>query len=141
MADSMAAVMRRVKNYFECEKIEGTFTITGGMLEPMPEAPYVAISGSRWHRGIFPAGQFPDDRPDESFDGVVWGLDPPPDFLAICEQIDDYASKRAAGAPQSESFGDYSYSMGSASGGLPGAMEAFDSLLAPYRRMFTEVDV
>lgn len=142
MTVSIAAVMRRVRNFFERESIEGTFTITDGVLEPVPDAPYIAITGSSRYDGVWPSGDLPTDRPDETFSGKVWGLHPPDDFLAICSQIGEYAAKRPAGAPQSESFGDYSYSMGSAADGLSGSWEnVFALSLFPYRRMYTEVNV
>lgn len=155
MAVSIAAVMRRVRNFFERERIDGTFTITGGVLEPMPDAPYIAISGSAWHDGVFPRDALTGEKDvvdrlaiaqglekDETFSGKVWGLHPPDDFIAICDQIGEYASKRPAGSPQSESFGDYSYTMGSAADGLSGSWEnVFAASLLPFRRMYTEVDV
>lgn len=130
--------MRRVRNFFERERIEGTFTITGGVLAPLPDAPFIAISGSRWHDGVFPIGALPGDMPDEIFDGKVWGLHPPSDFLALCEAISAYDEKNPIGAYQSESFGPYSYTRGTAGNGWEAA---FAGQLLPYRRMFTEVDV
>ena len=155
MAISIAAVMRRVRNFFERERIEGTFTIADGVLAPMPDAPYIAISGSAWHDGVFPrdalAGS--DDaadqltieqglEKDETFDGKVWGLHPPSDFLALCEAISEYDAKNPVGAYQSESFGQYSYTRGNVGGTAGNGWEAaFAGQLLPYRRMFTEVDV
>lgn len=142
MAVSIAAVMRRVRNFFERERIDGTFTISGGMLEPLPDAPYIAISGSAWHDGVFPAGTLPETGHDEQFDGKVWGLHPPSDFLAMCESISEYDAKNPVGAYQSESFGGYSYTRGNVGGTAGDGWEAaFAGQLAPYRRMFTEVDV
>lgn len=157
MAVSIAAVMRRVRNFFERERIEGTFTITGGMLEPMPDAPYIAVSGSAWHDGVWSrkllTGELADGdeihqmvqsalaEHDETFDGKVWGLHPPDDFLEICEDISNYDAKNPIGAYQSESFGQYSYTRPTISGAGIGWEAAFGMQLAPYRRMFTEVDV
>lgn len=155
MAVSIAAVMRRVRNFFERECIEGAFTITGGVLEPLPDAPYIAISGSAWHDGVFPRDALTgsDDvvdqlaiaqglEKDETFDGKVWGLHPPSDFLELCEAINDYDAKNPVGAYQSESFGAYSYTRASVGGTAGNGWEAaFAGQLLPYRRMFTEVDV
>lgn len=142
MAVSMAAVMRRVRNFFERECIEDTFTITGGVLEPVPDAPYIAISGSAWHDGVFPAGPLPEPGHDEAFDGKVWGLHPPDDFIALCDEINAYNDKNPIGAPQSESFGAYSYTRGSTGSAAGNGWEAaFAGQLLPFRRMFTEVDV
>lgn len=155
MAVSIAAVMRRVRNYFERERIDGTFTISGGVLEPMPDAPYIAISGSAWHDGVWPRDALDgahdaDDQlaletqteQNETFDGKVWGLHPPADFLDLCEEIVAFDAKRPAGSPQSEKYGDYSYSMANANSYYAGSWEdVFSGQLAPFRRMFTEVDV
>lgn len=148
MAVSIAArqnwpqiVMRLVRNFFERERIEGTFTVSGGVLEPMPDAPYIAISGSAWHDGVFPAGPLPETGHDERFAGKVWGLHPPDDFLALCEEISSYDAKNPVGAPQSESFGAYSYTRASGGTAGNGWEAAFACRLLPYRRMYTEVSV
>lgn len=129
-------VMRRVHNYFERERVEGVFTVAGGVLEPMPDAPYIAVSGSRWHDGVCPAGALPEADRSEVFTGTVWGLHPPADFLALCGEISDYAQKHPVGAPRSESFGAYRYEASP-----EGWEAAFAGRLAPFRRMFTEVNV
>lgn len=140
MSVSIAAVMRRVRNFFEREKIEGTFAISGGMLTPSPNAPYWAISGSARYDGVWPENKLPIDRADETFEGTVWGLHPPDDFLALFEAIKAYDANCPAGSLQSESFGDYSYTRGGAgSNGGFGWESVFDTLLTPYRHMFTEV--
>lgn len=140
MAVSIAAVMRRVRNFFEREKIEGTFAISGGMLTPSPNAPYWAISGSARYDGVWPEKQLPIDRENETFEGVVWGLHPPEDFLQLCEEIQAYDQKNPMGALQSETFADYSYTRASAGSSAGGGWEsAFEARLIPYRRMFTEV--
>lgn len=138
MAVSITAVMRRVRNFFERERIEGTFTITGGVLAPLPDAPYIAISGSAWHDGVFPIGPLPETGHDETFDGKVWGLHPPDDFIDLCRDVSAYDEKNPVGAPQSESFGAYSYTRSNAGIGWEAA---FAGKLLPFRRMFTEVDV
>ena len=138
MAVTVAAVMRQIHHFFERERIDGTFVIAGGALTPLPDAPFVAVSGSSRHDGIFPRGELPDDPQDETFDGTVWGLHPPADFLALCQEISDYDDKNPVGAMRSESFGAYGYARGDGAGS--GWEAAFDQRLAPYRRMFTEVN-
>lgn len=146
MAISIERVMRRVRNYFQRGYTEGTFAITGNVLSPAPSAPWVKISGSAYHDGVYECCSgylqgVPEGRQDETFTGVVWMLYPPDDFLALCEEIRDYDQKNPVGALQSETFGDYSYNRGSgANGGTMSWETAFAAHLAPYRRMFTEVD-
>lgn len=146
MAVDVAAVMRQTRNYFEREKMEGVFSISGGVLSPAPKAPYVCIQGSAFCDGVWRLaggmliaedGLF---SPEETFEGVVWGLHPPNRFLALCEQISAYEEKNPAGALQSESFGDYSYTRASGQSGAQGWSSAFWLQLLPYRRMFTEVE-
>lgn len=147
MAISIEAVMRRVKNFFTRrgeQPYSGEISITGNVLTPAPSALWVAIRGSLYHDGVYQCVNgylqgVPEGRPDETFVGVVWQLYPPDDFLALCEEINSYDQKNPVGAYQSESFGDYSYTRGTGSGGVMTWEQAYASALAPYRRMFTEV--
>lgn len=128
MSVSVAAVMRQVNNYFER---------TSGTLAAVADAPYVAVEGL----GIFPSGEVPDGLRAPGADAQAhslpaWGLYPPADFLALCEEIAAYEAAHPAGAPRSESFGAYRYE---ADGG--GWEAAFAPRLSRYRRMFTEVNV
>ncbi len=140
MEVSIAAVMRHVHNYFERGFIDGEFTVSGGVLNPMPRAPYVAITGSVWHDGVYRIDEL-REQPEETFVGRVWALHPPDDFIRMCEQIATYDEQNPAGALQSESFGEYSYARASCQNGVIGWQTAFAQQLVPYRRMFTEVNV
>lgn len=147
MAVSIAAVMRRVRNYFERGYREGTFSIVGNVLSPAVDAPMIAVTGSKYHDGVYASVNgimqgVESVKPDETFDGIVWKLYPPDDFLQLCEQISKYDDKNPVGAFASESFGDYSYTRGTdGKGGVAGWNNAFAASLASYRQMFTEVDV
>lgn len=146
MAISMERVMKRIRNYFQRGYTEGEFAITGNVLAPAPSAPFVAIRGSAYHDGVYECcngylGGMPDGKQDETFTGVVWHLHPPDDFIALCEEIARYDEKNPAGAMHSETFGDYSYTRGTnGSGAVTAWDQAFAASLAPYRKMFTEVD-
>lgn len=149
MAISIEAVMRRIKNFFNRRgepPYMGEISITGSVLTPAPSAPWVAIRGSTYHEGVYRCDSgvlqgIPEGRPDETFTGVVWKLYPPDDFLALCEEISSYDQKNPVGAYRSESFGEYSYTRGTgSSGGVMTWEQAYASALAPYRRMFTEVE-
>lgn len=145
MAISMENVMRRVRNYFQRGYTEGTFDITGNVLSPAPAAPWVAIRGSLYHDGVYRCTDgvlqdMPEGRMDERFTGVVWHLHPPDDFVSLVEDINAYDAKNPAGAYQSESFGDYSYTRPSgANGGVMSWETAYADALRPYKRMFSEV--
>lgn len=138
MTETVAAVMRHCNNYFEREKVEGDFVIDGdGVLSPDLDAPYIAIKGSRYHDGVHAAGNVPSG-PQELFHGEVYGLCPPPAFIALCGEIKGFEGKHPTGAPVSESFGGYSVSYRDGAETWQGA---FAQRLRPYMRMFTEVGV
>ena len=147
MAVSIAAVMRHCRNFFEVGYLDGVFCITGNALPDAKDAHYVYISGSMYRDGVWEicngylTGKSIEGLEDEEFDGRVWLLAPPIDFLETCKTIAEYEEKNPVGAMQSESFGEYSYTRQSLSGtnGLTGWQAAFCGQLAPYRRMFTEV--
>lgn len=147
MAVSIAAVMRRVRNYFERGYRKGKFSIVGNVLSPACDAPMVAIQGSRHYDGVYENVNGilqvgPGAKPDETFEGIVWKLYPPDDFLELCDQISKYDDKNPVGALASESFGDYSYTRDTNIGTSgAGWANAFARDLASYRRMFTEVSV
>lgn len=142
MAVTVAAVMRRVRNYFEKGYCRGRFDIVDGRLSPAPAAAWVAIQGSRYHDGVYQlvGGRLTNltrPMPQERFEGTVWLLSPPEDFLSLCRDVSEYHDKRPADAFQSERFGDYSYTRAANKDWA----EAFARELLPYRRMTSEVDV
>lgn len=142
MAVSMGSVMRHCRNYFEAGSYDGEITIEGGQLitPALAHGRYIAIRGSAWNDGVHQVG---DALTDEVFTGRVWVLSPPAAFVALAEEISAYDDKNPIGALQSESFGNYSYSRGSA-GDVPGAagwQGAFAGRLSDYQRLTSEVMV
>ena len=146
MAVSIAAVMRHCRNFFEVGYLDGTFRITGNALPDAKDAHYVYISGSLFHDGVWEicngylTGKSIDGLEDEEFDGRVWLLAPPVDFLETVKQMQAYEEKNPISALSSETFGGYSRTW--ATGGKPSdrsAMAVFRDSLAPYIRMYTEV--
>ena len=146
MAVSIAAVMRHCRNFFEVGYLDGTFRITGNALPDAKDAHYVYISGSMYHDGVweicngYMTGKSIEGLEDEEFDGRVWLLAPPVDFLETVKQMQEYEEKNPISALSSETFGGYSRTW--AMGGKPSdrsAMAVFRDSLAPYIRMYTEV--
>lgn len=145
MAVSVDAVMRHVRNYFERGWVDGTLVISGGVLSVPVDAPYIAITNSRYNDGVHRMlSDTVAEHPlrDETFSGRIWLLYPPANFLDLCADASSFDEKNPAGALKSESFGEYSYTRASAgSGDLLTWETALASRLMPYRRMFTEVNV
>lgn len=144
MLKSLSAVMRQCRNYFETGYIDGTFQITGNVLTGVSGAHFVYISGSIYHNGVWElcdgylTGRDVDGLHDEEFDGRVWLLDPPPDFLDLCKAIDDYETANPMSPIIRETFGGYSREWAESMMGKTGSA-VFAHLMAPYKRMFTEV--
>lgn len=146
MAVSIAAVMRHCRNFFEVGYLDGTFRITGNALPDAKGAHYVYISGSMYHDGVWEicngylTGKSIEGLEDEEFDGRVWLLAPPVDFLETVKAMREYEEKNPISSLSSETFGGYSRTW--ATGGKPSdrsAMAVFRDSLAPYIRMYTEV--
>lgn len=140
MAVTVAAVMRQVNNHFVSGYLDADFAVEGGNLKPAPAASFVYIAGSAGVDGVWElqGGKLIGDGiADEAFTGRVWLLKPPRDFLELCKEIAAHDAKHPTGAAQSESFGDFRYSMGAQAAG--GWAAAFAARLTPYRRMFAEV--
>lgn len=144
MAVSVAAVMRHCRNYFEVGYLDGVFRITGNALSEVPGAHWVYISGSLMHDGVWEicdgylTGRSVEGLHDEEFDGRVWLLSPPVDFLEMCKAVREYDEKNPVGAYRSETFGDYSYTRGTENGSTDWRV-IFRTQITPYFRMFTEV--
>lgn len=143
MAVSVAAVMRHCRNFFEVGHVDGNIAISGNAITPVPGSPWCYITGSWFHDGAWMTDgghieNLPSNLPDEEFTGRVWTLNPPRDFLDLCEAISAYDDKNPTGALLQESFGNYSYMRNQAIAGQSWQM-AFREQLAPYRRVFSEV--
>jgi hypothetical protein len=77
---------------------------------------------------------------DEEFEGRIWFLDPPEEFLELCKTIKTYEEKNPVGAFVQERFGEYSYTRANSDTAADmGWQNVFSVELAAYRRMFTEV--
>ncbi len=143
MAVSVADVMRQISNYFEVGCISGRIAISGGAVAPVPQSPWVCVKGSWMHDGVYQVvdgklDKLPGLLPDEEFEGRVWLLKPPADFLALCDEISAYDDKNPVGAYLKESFGGYSYMRRQVTGSAAWE-DVFAGRLAAFRRPFTEV--
>ena len=128
----LSNVCRELRNWFEYDKAFGKFEIVDGKIIAtqhqktmkgeslhFQDGQYFRIVGSVFNDGVY---QFPvDDLHDETFDGAIWLMAIPKDFLALVADIEAWQEKNgavdsAAMSPfNSESFGGYSYSKGSGS--------------------------
>lgn len=149
MSATVTAAMRRCRNFFEYGYRDKTIRITDGKLEPdstLAAGMWIGIQGARNFDGVWKLGQGlqlleAPHSPDEEFDGRIWYLAPPADFVDLCEKIETFREKAPVTGYTSESFGEYSYTRASGQAGAVTWQEAFSADLVPFRRMFTEVGI
>ena len=146
MEKTIAMVMREVRNYFSSAYMDGSWQISAGKISPLPGGladGMIAVTGSECCNGVYRMRDgMVQAAADEAWHGRIWLLAPPADFLALCEEIAAYTAAHPATGVIREDFGSYSRTVASARGGEPLTWQRiFAQRLAPYRRMFTEIDV
>ena len=127
-------VLEYIHNYFIHKPNPGKYTISGGMLTPLPsllEGQRFWIVGSVLNDGVYTYHAKgitdSDDKnaaglQDETFAGTICALAVPPAVIALSEEIRQWVDDNsdAVSSPfASESFNGYSYSLktGNATGG------------------------
>ena len=105
-------MMRYCRNFFVRSCWSGKFEVKGGTIDlPLKDGQYFLVEGSIFNDGVH---TYPDfDLADEEFEGYVYGLAIPPEFVRLSEEIQTWVEKYrdVINSPyQSESFGGYTYS-------------------------------
>lgn len=147
---TLFTVCSYLKNWFDRKQVKhiGTVTIENGALVQtygLKPNQYFRIIDSPLNTGIY---QYPTTSlKDETFDGAIWGMAIPPQFLELCDKIEAWRLKYEATdsvvmSPfNSESVsGVYSYSK--SSGGNDTSKDksgtwqgVFGAALSPWRKM------
>lgn len=136
----LEAVLRSINNWFERDRLTGSFRIEGGALE-MPDGflldgQFYRIGGSVLNDGLH---QHPAcDLYDEEFAGEVRALAVPAAVQDLACDIDAWQADngKAAQSPlQSESFGGYTYTRASGANGAYTWQDAFRSQLNRWRKL------
>lgn len=128
-------LMRECRNYF---LIPGgvhpdTYTIKGGgiALPFLRAGQYFRVVGSVLNDGVYQYGNCA--LRDETFDGAIWAMAVPAEFLRLEEEIKAWRTQyeNAANSPfQSESFAGYSYTKSSANGNSGGSVTGWQGVFA-----------
>lgn len=119
----LSELCAEIRNYFIRSKADihnGKFTINGGKIAPLDflqNNQYFRIVGSVFNDGVYKNDE-KLNLTDEVFEGSVWAMKIPPDFIALSDEIDKFNHKiEEIGAVSkgyaSESFGGYSYTLSS----------------------------
>ena len=141
MTIKVSDVMRHVRNHFIQRSISGAFSHTDGRLTPdehFRPGMWIAVTGDGAPSGVFQLDENGGIHglEDTDWTGTVYLLAPPADFIRLCGDISCWAAAHDDPAVSSERFGEYSVAR------QPVTWEtAFAPALAPYRRMFAEVQV
>lgn len=144
----LTQICAEIKNYFsnEEDRIIGDFEIVDSNITPsisIQDGQYYRIVGSVFNDGVHKYGDPNDVLKDETeFHGAVWLMRVPQDLIDLAKEITTWQEKNAdvlASPYNSESFGGYSYTKasgsGGASGGAYGWKDAFASRLNRYRKI------
>ena len=138
---------QEIRNYFDKgqPKFFGQIEIQNGeftdaeILDKMKPNQYFRIVGSIFNDGVYCFNE-QLELEDETFDGSIWLMAIPKDFLALANEIENWQEQYAGALNSpytSESFGGYSYSKASGKngGGSVTWQDAFASKLNLYRRI------
>lgn len=134
-----------LNNNFVDEKIQGTFTISGGTFAnaKLKNGQYFRIVGSVFNDGIhkYPASQMTD----EVFSGAILAMAVPATVIAIASDIGEWQTKYGAATSDamspfnSESFAGYSYSKSGSGNANSGSnitwQDVFGGRLNKYRKL------
>ena len=143
MEKVLTEVCSYLNNYFWRTKRDVTLTISGHTFtaDYLQPGQYFRIVGSVFNDGVhkYPA----TDLKDETFKGSIWSMAVPETVIDLAADIAQWKTKfedinsEAMSPFNSESFGNYSYSKGTASnsGNPNGWQSVYASRLAPYRRL------
>ena len=152
MEKILTELCHEVNNYFPVSKHMGKFKVVDEALVNMPaeiqEGQYFRILGSVFNKGVYKYDNSLKLINEREFEGSVWLLAIPQDFVALAEEIDAWQTKyggvdSAAMSPYtSESMGNYSYSKGGASASSKGSSSnpnswqtLYGDRLNKYRRL------
>lgn len=124
-----------LNNWFERCIVSGNITINSNgvtvgdapLSDYLQTGQYYRVVGSVFNDGVH---QFLSDElsPERTFVGSIWCMAVPPEVVKLAEDIDAWntAHETALNSPyQSESFGGYSYSLKSGSGGNGGSSASY----------------
>ena len=132
-------ICAEIRNYFVKSVHRGTFEIKDSSVDLsqiLAPGQYFRIIGSVFNDGVY---QYPcRGLTDESFTGEVWAMAIPPALIALADEIKKYEESDAAKPSPytSESFGGYSYTKATGSGGVPiGWRKVFGSQLNRWRKI------
>ena len=155
----LLSVLRHIRNYFDHTEERGDFSLVDSNIILQGEykiGQYILITGSILVNGVYKivdiAGKLhslesadgtASDIVSENFNGVIYGLVIPPDFLNIVNDIKAFVDEQ--GAPtniRSETNQNYRWESAlDKNGNIAGWEQIFSTKLAPFKKMFTTIKI
>lgn len=145
----LAEVCGYLNNYFDVERHNGVISIQDGVVYcdskeiTMTKGQHFALLRKNFVLGVYEYEK--DELKDRVFEGKVWIMDLPDDFVSLVAEITAWQTKyggAGSGAMSpfnSESFGGYSYSKSSGSSNSNKSavawQDAYGSRLAKYKKV------
>lgn len=143
---SIESLMKECNNYFYKWKETNTFTINNNTIEVTGTylvGQYVRIVGSIVNDGIYQIETYTSGKitiiglTDEVFEGTIYGLSVPKDFIELESKIETYNNKNVISNKSSEGFNNYSVGYAKDKNGKPLQwQEIFKSDINIYRQMY-----
>lgn len=144
-------ILRHIKNFFSVSSEDGTFQIENNILTGINNKPLVgqffALTGSVLNDGVYKATDdliTLQDAADEVWDGTVYLLRIPRDFLTLVDEIKAFNDSPTGAASNitSASFGIQAMSFATdASGNKAGWESVFRKRLDTWRRYTKDIDI
>ena len=133
-------VMRHVRNYFVSGRLDGRWELHAGALAPeglLGPGDWIAILDGPL-AGVYQLDEFGmlPAVPDVVWEGRICLLTPPAGFLRLCCEIAAWAREHPDPAMTGERFGEYSRTLAHTDW-----TQVFAASLAPFTRMYTEVNL
>jgi hypothetical protein len=136
----LTELCQELKNWFECKKMFGTFTIEDGQIVvpngSLQNGQFFRIVGSTFNDGVH---QYPvEDLINETFTGAIWLMTVPPAVVALSERITEWTETYGGSVSSpysSESFGGYSYTKASSGQGNATWKSTFADELNRWRKI------
>lgn len=139
---SLYELLVYLRNFFPGEKWQffgEDITAKRLLLPGLENGDYYLIEGSRRNNGIHVYGN--SDLRNETYSGIVTELCIPTELLILLDEINAWQEKHAEALQspyQSESFGGYSYTKASESGGTGESM-SWKAVFAPRLRLWRKI--
>lgn len=142
--------MRECRNYFSISYERGQFEIINGIIGLSNNylvGQYIYVAGSILNDGVYLLNDTLytlDGSRDESFNGIVYGLSVPREFIELVNKIDKFTQSKEGQESNitSASFGIQSQSFGTDNNGVrAGWQTVFRNELHKYRRMTPDINI